>query len=76
MKQGDLMNLCFSCLIDGGGEHVPITLDEAAYTLQCWQDEGLAMDGLTPEAFMMAWNNVLRQLKGDNHHALYREGLG
>jgi NAD-dependent dihydropyrimidine dehydrogenase PreA subunit len=31
MNQGDLMNLCFSCLIDGTGEHAPITLEEAAY---------------------------------------------
>ena len=62
MKQGDLMNLCFSCLIDGTGEHAPITLEEAAYTLQCWQEEGgeLAEEtaDLTAEEFMDAWNHV------------------
>ena len=62
MNQGDLMNLCFSCLIDGTGEHAPITLDEAAYTLQCWQEEGgeLAEEtaDLTAEGFMDAWNHV------------------
>ncbi len=62
MNQGDLMNLCFSCLIDGTGSHALITLDEAAYTLQCWQDEGgelarLTAD-LTAEEFMDAWNHV------------------
>ena len=66
MKQGDLMNLCYSCLIDGCGEHKPITLAEASYTLQCWKVEGsefMETDGLTPEAFMMAWNEVLQQLR-------------
>ena len=66
MKHGDLMNLCFSCLINGCGEHKPITLDEAAYTLQCWQDEGseLAEDtkDITAEEFMDAWNQVFYYL--------------
>ena len=62
----DVYNLAYSCLIDGCGEHKPITLEEASYTLQCWQTEGSAImetDGLTPEAFMMAWNEVLQQLR-------------
>ena len=61
----DLYNLAYSCLIDGCGEHKPITLAEASYTLQCWKAEGsefMETDGLTPEAFMMAWNEVLEQL--------------
>ena len=62
MEYGDLMNLCYSCLIDGTGEHAPITLDEAAYTLQCWQEEGneLAEEtkDLTAQEFMDAWNQV------------------
>ena len=62
MNQGDLMNLCYSCLIDGTGEHAPITLEEAAYTLQCWKEEGneLAEEtaDLTAEEFMDAWNHV------------------
>ena len=63
----DVYNLAYSCLIDGTGSHKPITLAEASYTLQCWQEEDselMAMDGLTPEAFMMAWNDVLKQLQG------------
>ena len=62
MNHGDLMNLCYSCLIDGTGEHAPITLDEAAYTLRSWQEEGneLAEEtaDLTPKEFMDAWNHV------------------
>ena len=62
MKQGDLMNLCYSCLIDGCSEHKPITLEEASYTLQCWQveDGELAQEtaDLTAEEFMDAWNHV------------------
>lgn len=66
MEYGDLMNLCYSCLIDGTGEHEPITLEEAAYTLQCWQEEGneLAEDtkDLTAQEFMNAWNHVQAEL--------------
>ena len=62
MDQDDLMNLCFSCLIDGTGEHSPITVEEAVYTLQCWQEEGSELAdetaGLTAEEFMDAWNQV------------------
>ena len=62
----DIYNLAYSCLIDGCGEHKLITLEEASYTLQCWQAEGseiMETDSLTPEAFMMAWNDVLKHLR-------------
>ena len=62
MTTADIYNLAYSCLIDGTGYHEPITLEEAAYTLQCWKDEGIDYDGLTPEAFMLAWNEVLEKL--------------
>ena len=68
------MNLCFSCLIDGCGVHTPITLEEAAYTLQCWKDEAseLADDTaeLTAEEFMNAWNRVfwLLNCEGSREH--------
>jgi len=66
MKREDLLNWCYSCLIDGGGEHEPITLDDAAYTLECWRTEDAdvrkALEGVTPEAFMMAWNDVYYEL--------------
>ena len=66
MTTADIYNLAYSCLIDGTGQHEPITLAEASYTFQCWQAEGseiMETDGLTPEAFMMAWNEVLQQLR-------------
>ena len=63
MTHEDLINLCASCQLDGSTEQAPITLDEAAYTLRCWQDEGgeLAAEtmDLTAEAFMNAWNAML-----------------
>ena len=62
MTTADIYNLAYSCLIDGTGYHEPITLEEAAYTLQCWKDEGIDYDGLAPEAFMLAWNEVLEEL--------------
>ena len=61
MTNEDLMNLCYSCLIDGTGEHKPITLEEAEYTLQAWKEEGNELEeetkGLTAYEFMTAWND-------------------
>lgn len=66
MKHTDLMNLCFSCLIDGCGEHKPIALEEAAYTLRCWREEGAELaeetEGVTAQEFMDAWNQVFYYL--------------
>lgn len=60
-----LLNLCFSCMIDGGAERVPITPEEAAYTLRCWAEEGneLAEEtaGVSAEEFADAWNSVLKE---------------
>ena len=62
MKENDLMNLCYSCLIDGTSEHKQITLEEAAYTLHCWKEEGneLAEEikELTSYELLNAWNRV------------------
>ena len=66
MEDKELMNLCFSCLIDDCGEQKPITREEAEYTLRCWQEEGneLAEEtaGLTADQFMNAWNQVYTYL--------------
>ena len=68
MNHDDLMNLCYSCLIDGTSEHRPITLEEAEYTLQAWKEEGdeLAEEtkGLAAEKFMNAWNHAFSCLCG------------
>ncbi len=66
MRHNDLMNLCFSCLIDGCGEHRPITPDEAGYTLRCWREKGNELaeetEGLTAQEFADAWNEVFYYL--------------
>ena len=73
MEKSDLMNLCFSCLIDGTSEQRPISLEEAEYTLECWKEEGNELadetKGLTAEEFMKAWNQVLSYLhSGDKEN--------
>ena len=73
MKYDDLMNLCYSCLIDGTAEHRPISLEEAGYTLQCWKEEGNELaeetEGLTADEFMKAWNQVFSCLcNGDKEN--------
>lgn len=65
MKNDDLYNLCFSCLIDGCGEHQPITEEEAEYTLRCWKEEGCdlpELDGVSAKEFADIWNQVFYQL--------------
>lgn len=50
-----LSNLCFSYLMDGGTEKEPITLEDAAETLDCWRAEDPeileGLKGVTPEQF-------------------------
>lgn len=61
----ELTNLVLSCLIDGGTEKKKITLDEAAYTLECWREEGNEIaeefPDLTAEEFMTAWNSCVTE---------------
>ena len=68
MEKSELMNLCYSCLIDGCDEYKPITKDEAEYTLKCWQEEENELaeetEGLTVDEFMKAWNAVYAELVG------------
>ena len=56
-------DLAISCLIDGSTEDHKITLEEAAYTLQCWKEEGGELaegtEDLTAEEFMEAWNSYV-----------------
>lgn len=63
----NLVNLCASCLIDGGGYHGPLTLRDAEYTLEQWAYEGgeFAADTLyiSPREFMETWNNVFRSFR-------------
>lgn len=62
MEHSDLMNLAYSCLIDQTGEHGYITLKDAAYTLECWREEGNELAEETADLnaadFMRAWNEV------------------
>lgn len=62
MEQSDLYNLAYSCLIDQTGEHGYITLEDAAYTLECWREEGNELAEETADLnaadFMRAWNEV------------------
>ena len=65
---GEVWNLAYSGFIDGTSSHDPITLEEAAYTIKCWQEEGSEIadiEGLTPETYMEAWNSVREQLSGN-----------
>lgn len=68
MTYTDLLNFCFTALIDGGTDTAPITEEEAAYTLQCWQEEeneiAAETAGLTAEEFAAAWNETVAGLTG------------
>ncbi len=65
MKNDELYNLCFSCLIDGGGEHMPMTEKEAADLISEWQEEGCELaevEGLNAADLSEVWNQVFYQL--------------
>lgn len=60
----ELYNLVYSCLIDGCNESVPMTLEEAEYTISEWKAEGAEFadaEWLTAENLMKAWNTVLEE---------------
>lgn len=63
-----LWNLCFSYCMDGGTEAEPITLQDAAETLQAWRAEDPeileGLEDVTPEQFQRAWNETVKQLNG------------
>lgn len=63
-----LYNLCFSFCMDGGTEAEPISLQDAAETLQAWRVEDpeiLAGAGPVPaELFQSIWNDTVNQLTG------------
>ena len=73
MEQSDLYNLAYSCLIDQTGEHGYITLEDAAYTLECWREEGseLAEEtrNLNAADFMRAWNEVYAYFEANRRRA-------
>lgn len=73
MEQSDLYNLAYSCLIDQTGEHGYITLEDAAYTLECWREEGneLAEEtrNLNAADFMRAWNEVYAYFEAHRRRA-------
>lgn len=73
MEQSDLYNLAYSCLIDQTGEHGYITLEDAAYTLECWREEGneLAEETINLNAadFMRAWNEVYAYFEANRRRA-------
>ena len=55
----DVLNLAYSCLIDGGTEADHMTVEDAAITLENWKAEGWKeIEGITPEEFAAAWNEV------------------
>lgn len=73
MEQSDLYNLAYSCLIDQTGERGYITLEDAAYTLECWREEGneLAEEtrNLNAADFMRAWNEVYAYFEANRRRA-------
>lgn len=56
----ELYNFCFCSLLDGGTDHTPLTLEDAAYNLECIREYGSELpEEVTPEMFMHAWNETI-----------------
>lgn len=61
----DVYNLAFSSFLNTCEDHTPMTVEEAAHTIEIWKEEGNDCDdiqGLTPEALSEAWNQVYYML--------------
>ena len=61
-QQADnLVNLAYSFIISGDTDDERMTVEMAAYTINEWRKEGNELadiEGLTPENFAAAWNEV------------------
>lgn len=58
-SESDRFNFVCSCLYDE--EHVPMTVEDAAYTIRVWtEEEGAELpEGFTPEYFATTWNALI-----------------
>ncbi len=61
MKNVELYNLCFSCLVNSS-EHQPITEEAAADLLDEWQEEGCDLSDLDAADLCEVWNQVFYQM--------------
>ena len=79
MKQSDLDNLVYSFIIDGASDDQMMTIPEAAYTLNEWQQEGGELAEQTADVsakqLSETWNRVLAQLDSKTPHNIIREAL-
>ena len=53
---------CFVNSLTYGEEKFPMSVEDAAYTLDMWREEGSieAPEGFTPELFSLLWNQAIR----------------
>lgn len=55
----DIYSYVAICILADGADNL-ITEEEAAYTLQCWQEEEAEIpDGLTAPVLAAVWNEVI-----------------
>lgn len=69
MKMKELENFCYSCIIDGGGEDKPMTVEDAEYNLENWIEEGdeeivSVIRNVDARDFAKVYNRVLAELTG------------
>ena len=79
MKQSDLDNLCYSFIFGDDGSHHVMTIPEAAYTLNEWQQEGGELAEQTADVsakqLSETWNRVLAQFYKEFPNDVIREAL-
>lgn len=63
MYSSDLIN--FVAGLTYGADLAPITLEDAAYDIECWKEEDLLEDmpaDLTPESYCELWNKFCEEV--------------
>ena len=63
MNKRDLMNLCYSAIIDGGNTKEPLTRETAIDTICNWIEEDILTEYIEPSYFARIYNSVLQEMK-------------
>lgn len=68
MKKCDLINLCYSAVIDGGNTGEQMTRETAINTICNWIIDGVITEYIEPDYFASVYNSVLNKVKRGNNN--------
>lgn len=54
-----VFNYVACCILDGSFDGQELSVEDAAYNLEFWREDGVEGPDITPEELSAAWNTVL-----------------